>query len=579
MRMAPFKGKSSFLLGMQETIQTKQIPAIKDYEIISKIGQGGIAEIYKARQIALNRPVAIKILFPQLMNDADIVRRFEAESITVGRLNHPNIVHVIDKGKAEDRYYFVMEYVDGTSFKDIVYSKKYSPRQKLEIIVMVLKGLDYAHKNGVIHRDIKPANILVDKQGNALVADFGIAHLVNKSDPEMTSSDMVMGTLAYMSPEQKASSVNVDARSDIYSIGVMVYEILTGSRPMGRFKMPSEIEPKLPKKFDEIVSKCLATDPNDRYQKAVELKDEILNLISRRTDNKAAKNNGYQGVEAFIGKSQFLDTLKETRYSTTMLMENKETHDLFVIKKNGRSATGIKEAKLLTSFKHKNIINIFGAGGDARRLVVVMEYVSGGSLADRMLQPYTLDKAMQIIMSVADALEFAHKNGIVHGNLRPSNILLTNDDEIRVSDFGLPPHYNLKEKNWYIAPEKKVSRQGDIYAIGVMLHQMLFGRNPSYDRSSKLIIGQINIILPKPIEEMLRNLLSIRVSNRYQSIEQFIDDWEAYQRSLEDSKQDRVRPAPKAEKKDYKRIILISSIIAVSVLALMTIYFYSGLFK
>ena len=228
---------------------------------------------------------------------------------------------------------------------------------------MVLKGLNYAHKNGVIHRDIKPANILMDKQGNALVADFGIAHLVNKTDPEVTSSEMVMGTLAYMSPEQKSSSVNVDARSDIYSIGVMIYEILVGSRPMGRFKMPSEIEPKLPKKFDEIVIKCLATDPDDRYQKAVELKDEILNVISRGSENKEVRKNGYQGVESFIGKSQFLDTLKETRYSTTMLMENKETHDLFVIKKNGRSSAGIKEAKLLTNLKHKNIINIFGAGG------------------------------------------------------------------------------------------------------------------------------------------------------------------------------------------------------------------------
>ncbi len=564
---------------MQQTAKTEQIQKIKDYEIISKIGQGGIAEIFKARQVSLNRAVAIKVLFPQLMNDSDIVRRFEAESTTIGRLNHPNIVHVIDKGKAGDRYFFVMEYVDGTSFKDIIYSNKYTPRQKLEIIVMVLKGLGYAHKNGVIHRDIKPANILVDKQGNALVADFGIAHLVNKTDPEITSSDLVMGTLAYMSPEQKASSVNVDARSDIYSMGVMIYEILTGNRPSGHFKMPSEIEPKLPKKFDDIIGKCLAADPDDRYQKAVELKDDILNVISRRGDNNQVKKNGYQGVESFIGKSQFLDMLKETRYSTTMLMENKETHDLFVIKKNGRSATGIKEAKLLTNLKHKNIINIFGAGGDARRLVVVMEYVSGGSLAERMLQTYSFDKAMHIIMGVADALEFAHKNGIVHGNLRPSNVLLTNEDDVRVTDFGLPPHYNLKEKNWYIAPEKKVSRQGDIYALGVMLHQMLFGQNPNYDRSSNLFIGQTNIRLPRPLEEMLRKLLAIRVANRYRSVEEFINDWEQYQKSLNDSEREHVLPAPNDEKKNSKKLILVSSIIALTILALMTVYFYTGLFR
>jgi len=564
---------------MKEAVKTQQFPEVRDYEIISKIGQGGIAEIFKARQVSLNRSVAIKVLFPQLMNDSDIVRRFERESVTIGRLNHPNIVHVIDKGKTGERYYFVMEYVDGTSFKDIIYSKELTVRQKLEIIVMVLKGLDYAHKNGVIHRDIKPANILVDGQGNALVADFGIAHLVNKTDPEMTSSDMVMGTLAYMSPEQKVSSANVDARSDIYSIGVMLYEILVGTRPVGHFKMPSEITPKLPKEFDEIISKCLAPEPRDRYQKVVDLKDEILNVISRRDTKPEVRKNGLKGVDSFIGKSQFLDMLKESRYSTTMLMENMETHDLFVIKKNGRSSNGIKEARLLTNLKHKNIINIFGAGGDNNRLVVVMEYVSGGSLAERMVQVYPFEKAMNIIMGVADALEFAHKNGIIHGNLRPSNILHTTDDDVKVSDFGLPPHYSLKEKNWYASPERKVSRQGDVYGLGVILHQMLFGRNPSYDRSSNLFIGRTENPIPPGMNDILKKLLAIRVANRYQTISDFINDWDMLQKSLGESKRRRVRVKPEVEKKDNKKYILIAAIISIFVIAAIIAYLYGDLFK
>jgi serine/threonine-protein kinase len=564
---------------MKEAVKTQQFPEVRDYEIISKIGQGGIAEIFKARQVSLNRPVAIKVLFPQLMNDSDIVRRFERESVTIGRLNHPNIVHVIDKGKTGERYYFVMEYVDGTSFKDIIYSDKYNVRQKLGIIVMVLKGLDYAHKNGVIHRDIKPANILVDVQGNVLVADFGIAHLVNKTDPEVTSSDMVMGTLAYMSPEQRVSSANVDARSDIYSIGVMLYEILAGSRPVGRFKMPSEITPKLPKKFDEIITRCLAAEPKDRYQKVVDLKDEILNVMSRGNTKPDVKKNGYRGVESFIGKSQFLDMLKESRYSTTMLMENTETRDLFIIKKNGRSATGIKEARLLTNLKHKNIINIFGAGGDTNRLVVVMEYASGGSLAERMVQTYPFEKAMNIIMGVADAIEFAHKNSIVHGNLRPSNILLTRDDEVKVTDFGLPPHYSLKEKNWYAPPERKVSRQGDVYSLGVILHQMLFGRNPSHDRSGNLFIGKTDNPLPRGMDEIIKKLLTIRVANRYQTISDFINDWDILQKSLGESKRRRVRVKPKVERKNNKKYVLIAAIISIFIIAAVVAYFYGDLFK
>ncbi|RKX24511.1 MAG: serine/threonine protein kinase, partial [Candidatus Zixiibacteriota bacterium] len=221
---------------MQQKTKNEILPEIRDYEIISKVGQGGIAEIYKARQISLGRNVAIKILFPNLTNDPDIVNRFNLESTTIARLNHPNIVHVIDRGETGGRYYFVMEYVDGTCFKDVIHSSRYDLKQKLAIIVMVLKGLDYAHKNGIIHRDIKPANILIDKHGNALVADFGIAHLVSKPASEVTGTDIVMGTIAYMSPEQKVSSANVSPASDLYSVGIMIYEILVGKKPLGRFK-------------------------------------------------------------------------------------------------------------------------------------------------------------------------------------------------------------------------------------------------------------------------------------------------------------------------------------------------------
>jgi serine/threonine-protein kinase len=582
MRTALIEEGVLIFIDMQKTLdkkQKKQFPEIKDYEIISKIGQGGIAEIFMARQTSLNRPVAIKFLFPQFTSDSDIVRRFEQESVTIGRLTHPNIVHVIDKGKAGDRYYFIMEYVDGTSFKEIIYSKKHSLQHKLEIIIMVLKGLDYAHKNGVIHRDIKPANILLDKQGNALVADFGIAHIVNKTDPEMTDSDIIMGTLAYMSPEQKIASAKVEIPSDLYSVGVMVYEILAGTRPLGRFKMPSEINPNIPAKFDEILGKCLAPDPCDRYQRAVDLKDEILNVISRGKVEKEPQQNGFAGLNSFIGKSQFLDTLKETKYSSTMLVENKETHELFIIKKNVRSTAGLKEARLLANRKHKNIINIFGAGGDNRRLVVVMEYISGGSLAERMAQSYPFDEAMRIIIAAADALEFAHKNGIVHGNLRPSNILISRDDDVKVTDFGLPPHYNLQEKNWYAAPEKKVSKQNDVFSLGVILHQMLLGKNPTYDRSSNLFLGQTRNIIPRGMDVILQKMLAIRATKRYRSVEEFLADWDNLQKSLEDSKKRRVRSAPKKQEKGNKNKILIPVLIVVTIITILIILYTNGMLK
>lgn len=562
-----------FFADMQQVVKQTGFPEIQDYEIISKIGEGGIAEIYKARQISLDRPVAIKVIFSSLTDDTDIVRRFDRESITIAKLNHPNIVHVIDKGKTGDRYYFVMEYVDGTSFKDIIYSDQYTVEKKLGIIVMVLKGLDYAHKNGVIHRDIKPANILVDKQGNALVADFGIAHIVSKTDPEMTNSDVVMGTLAYMAPEQKVSAANVNSTTDIYSIGVMIYEVLVGKRPLGRFELPSELNPKLPKRFDEIISRCLAQDSKDRYQKVVELKDAILETMSNRTRISTDPRNINVGVESFIGKCQFLDTLKETKYSTTMLVENIESHELFVIKKNGKSSAGLKEARLLINLKHKNIIDIYGAGGDERRLVTVMEYVSGGSLADRMVKPYSFEKAMEIIEAIADALDFAHKNGIVHGNLRPSNVLWAHDDTIKVTDFGLPPHYSLMEKNWYASPEKRTSKQGDVYALGVILHQLLFGKNLIYDRASNLFLGKVSHIIPPPMEKILGKLLAIRVSRRYRSVEEFLSDWDELQKSIIDFRKRRARVKPKEKKRNMKMIIALAAAgIGIAIIISMLIF-------
>jgi len=249
---------------MVQTVEKKSSVKFGEYLLTGKIGKGGVAEIYKGRQESLDRDVAIKILSPKLSCDPDIVRRFEQESLVIAKLNHPNIVHVIDKGDVGGRCYFVMEYIDGASMREVINSESIPLKRKLEMIVEVCKALDYAHKNGVIHRDIKPANVLIDRQGNARVADFGIAQIVSAPEGEMTALDIVMGTLSYMSPEQKDSSTNVDQTTDIYAVGIILYEILVRKMPVGYFKMPSEIDPKINPKLDEIVLKCMAQESKDR---------------------------------------------------------------------------------------------------------------------------------------------------------------------------------------------------------------------------------------------------------------------------------------------------------------------------
>ncbi len=309
---------------MSDAVKEHKEIKIGEYLLTGKIGQGGAAEIYKARQESLDRDVAIKILSSNFSDDPEIVRRFERESKVIAKLHHPNIVNVIDRGTTGGRYYFIMSYIDGTSLREVIDSKKISMKVKMEMIVQVCKALDYAHNNGVIHRDIKPGNVLIDRQGNALVADFGIAQIVGIPETEMTSSDMIMGTLAYMSPEQKLSSTNIDQTTDIYAVGIMIYEILVGKKPLGRFKLPSEIISTIPKKYDALISKCLASEAKDRYQRAVELKDAILEIITNGSSGVASEMT-IMGSDSFLGKCRHLDTIKETRYSTTMLVENRVT--------------------------------------------------------------------------------------------------------------------------------------------------------------------------------------------------------------------------------------------------------------
>jgi serine/threonine protein kinase len=511
---------------MIETVAQRKEVKIGDYVISGKIGQGGIAEIFKGRQESLDRDVAIKILSSKLTSDPDIVRRFERESLVIARLSHPNIVHIIDKGVAAGRYYFVMDYIDGTSLRQVIDSPQIELKTKLDMIVQVCKALDYAHKNGIIHRDIKPSNVLIDRQGNALVADFGIAQIVGAPESEMTSADVVMGTVAYMSPEQKVSSTNVDQTTDIYSVGVMLYEILVGKKPLGHFKLPSEADPATNPKFDAIILKCLAQEAKDRFQRAVELKDAVLEVTG---DDKESKKDefGGSGSDSFLGKCRYLDTIKENEFGSTVLVENRTTKKLFVIKKHKRGEAGRKEATILKALKHKNIISVFGSGGDKKSTVVFSEYAPGGSLADRMVRRYEWEKAMKIVLAVAAGLDFAHKNNIIHGNLRPSNILFDSGEEAKICDFGMPTHYEaLAKKNWYVAPERKKSRQADIYALGVMLHQMVTGHNPSYDSGLNLLLdNNMRTILPNEVCDMMAKLLAIRVAGRYKTCEEFMSDW------------------------------------------------------
>jgi tRNA A-37 threonylcarbamoyl transferase component Bud32 len=245
-------------------------------EILGIQGRGGMGIVYKARQKHLDRIVALKVLPPEISRDRSFADRFAREARALARLNHPNIVSIFDSGEADGLFYFVMEFVDGTNLRQSLQAKQISPREALAIVPVICDALQYAHDMGIVHRDIKPENVLLDKKGRVKIADFGLAKLINPTNPDvsLTQNGLMMGTPKYMAPEQMDRPAEVDHRADIYSLGVVFYEMLTGELPLGRFALPSQ-KVQVDVRLDEVVLRTLEQKPERRYQQANEVKTQV----------------------------------------------------------------------------------------------------------------------------------------------------------------------------------------------------------------------------------------------------------------------------------------------------------------
>ncbi|SFS51140.1 Stk1 family PASTA domain-containing Ser/Thr kinase [Marininema halotolerans] len=261
------------------------------YEILSRVGGGGMAVVYKARDVLLNRYVAIKVLNESLSNDSEFVRRFSREAQAAASLSHPNVVGVYDVGQENHTHYIVMEYIEGPTLKE--YIQQYSPLTTEEIVSIasqICDALAHAHENEIVHRDVKPHNILLGYNGRAKVTDFGIARATSSST--ITQAGSVMGSVHYFSPEQARGSM-ISAKSDIYSLGVVLYEMVTGELPFDGDSAisiamkhlqepaidPSQLNPNIPTQIRDIILKALAKNPDDRYPTVRAMKQDIDSVL------------------------------------------------------------------------------------------------------------------------------------------------------------------------------------------------------------------------------------------------------------------------------------------------------------
>ncbi len=551
--------------------------------------------------------MALKVMKRQYASDEQFVKRFKLEARSAASLSHPNIVAVYDAGEGvfggEKVPYIAMEYVPGGTLKDLVvqHAEPLPTATAVELALQVARALEAAHNRQIIHRDIKPQNILLTEDGAAKVADFGLARAAASSSSTLTQeAGGILGTPHYISPEQVMGK-SASPRSDLYALGVVLYEMLTGELPYdadtpvgvvmqhvhGRLRAPKEVNASVPEGINALCVRLLARDPEDRYQDASELVEDLERVRQGRlpafvdarqqtTDPVAApassehptvpsppeeekpRNEKWPQKD---GRYRRMRPIGGGRMSEVYLARDEEANRdvaLKVLKKQYAEDEDFverfrREARNAASLSHPNIIAVhdWGETEDGSHYMA-MEYVSGGTLAERIRRdgPLPAPEAAALALQIAGALRAAHEREIIHRDVRPQNVLLAEDGEAKVADFGIARaayETSLTQEGailgaaHYLSPEQAlgqpVSPRSDLYSLGVVLYEMLTG-TPPFEADTPVAVvmkhlrdephppREVNKAVPDALNAVVVRLLAKNPEDRYQDADALIDDLE-----------------------------------------------------